>query len=119
LLQTLLVHSHVRYPICAVGGKCDPRHSSVIAELDTARPQLKEPWTHEERTMNTPNAAWTAAVATESPPNGSSERQDASASTAWNPFEVWRTRVLEQPPISGPPAGKADSAPRPFLVIKR
>jgi len=76
----------------------------------------KTPWNIEERRMNTPKAAWTAAESVESH-DRSPERQDiAATSTGWDPYEVWRTRVLKPAAVSDSPAGKGDPLPLPFLI---
>jgi hypothetical protein len=57
-------------------------------------------------------------VSVESSPDRSSERQDAAAaSTGWDPYEVWRTRVLQVPASDA--TGKSEPPPRPFLIRAR
>jgi len=78
---------------------------------------VKKPWNREEPRMNTPKAAWSAAASVEPLHDDSSERQDlGTASTGWDPYEVWRTRVLKRDSTSDAPAGKNDLLPRPTLI---
>jgi len=67
--------------------------------------------------MNTPKAAWNAAASVESPSENSPERKDTvAAPIGWDPYEVWRTRVLMQDAVLGTPAGKNEPPSRPFLI---
>jgi len=76
----------------------------------------KTPWKAEERRMNTPKAAWSAAAPVESLHDRSSEREDiTAASTGWDPYEVWRTRVLKRDSTSDTPAGKNDPLLRTLI----
>lgn len=66
--------------------------------------------------MNTTNAARTAAGSGESPPVRGTERKDAAASTGWDPYEVWRTRVLKNEPPRDAATANNEPPPRPLLI---
>jgi hypothetical protein len=67
--------------------------------------------------MNTPKTAWIAAASAESSVDRGSERKDAAAGAkkGWDPYEVWRTRVLGQIP-SAESATPNKQPPRPLLI---
>jgi hypothetical protein len=66
--------------------------------------------------MNTPKAAGRVAV----PPKSHDAKPPAagagSSEAGWDPYEVWRTRVLQ--PRNEPRAAetRAETSPKPFLV---
>jgi len=66
--------------------------------------------------MITPKAAWSAAASVEPLHEQSSQPQDlGTASTGWDPYEVWRTRVLKRDSTSDTPAGKNDPLLRTLI----
>ena len=64
--------------------------------------------------MTTFTAAGNAAVLVDSTPLRAVERPEAAK--GWDPYEVWRTRVLE-PKLELSADNRAESAAKPRLVL--
>ncbi len=112
----------------ALVGYCIPRENSAAPENVWSRSRrcharagccaLHDTDTHDEESkkMNTPKTAWIAAASAESSVDrGSEQKAAAIAKKGWDPYEVWRTRVLGQTP-SAENATPNEQPPRPLLI---